>query len=82
MFESTPQQQNGAATQQSALRQKLENGSGHPKLTAAMFAGMVTPLVLGIGKTKFGIDLDGYEQQITALAMVIFGYFIGNGEDV
>lgn len=46
----------------------------HPKVAIAVFAGSVASVLVGIAKTKFGLDLSGYESDIIVMVMGLVGY--------
>jgi len=55
----------------------IENRSAldiHPKVTLSIFAGAIASVLIGIAKAK-GIDISGYESDITVLVMGTAAYF-------
>lgn len=50
--------------------------TNHPKISAAIFAGAVTNLVIGIAKMRYGLDLSGMDQDLTLVVMGAVGYIV------
>jgi hypothetical protein len=50
--------------------------TNHPKISAAIFAGAVTNLLIGIAKMKYGLDLSGMDQDLTLVVMGAVGYIV------
>lgn len=46
----------------------------HPKVALSVIAGSLVNLILGFLKTKYQIDLAGYETDLTIVVMGIVGY--------
>lgn len=48
----------------------------HPKVGAALFAGYVTNLIIGLCQAKYGLDLSGFESDINGLVMILAAYAV------
>lgn len=48
----------------------------HPKVGIPAFVGALVVTLIGVVKTNWGIDLSGYEAQLTVLAMAVAGYLV------
>lgn len=46
----------------------------HPKVGMATVAGAFVATLIGIAKAKWGVDLSGYEANLTVLAVFAAGY--------
>lgn len=50
--------------------------SDHPKVSASLFAGALTNLILALAKAKWGLDLSGLTGDFTVVIMATVGYLV------
>jgi hypothetical protein len=51
--------------------------TNHAPVSAGLFAGSLVTLLLGVAKSKWQIDLSGYEPQLIVVVSGIVGYLTG-----
>lgn len=65
------------AEEEAAVAPKtLDSTSIHPKVGIPAVAGALVATMIGIAKAKWGLDLSGYETNLTIAAMALVGYLV------